>query len=104
LLQLLETADESAKDVGGLDAKLNRKRHLEAKNLTVEESLIRRSIDNGDNVGAMKRNLSVFSDHSRVNNDQIRANLSKVFTLICANLSEVFTLISADLVEGIPFN
>jgi len=57
---------------------------------------MRRSIDN---VGATNRNLSVFSDHSRVNNDQIKDNLSKVFTLISANLNEVFTLVSANLSE-----
>jgi len=90
LLQLLETADQSTKDVGGLNAKLNRKRYKEAKNSIVQESFIRRSMDN---VGSMDHNLSVFGDHSRTNKDEMSANLGEVSTLICENL-----------VEGIPFN
>jgi len=82
LLQVLETAYESTKDVGGQNAKLNRKRYKEAKNSTVQESFIRRSTD-----------LRSFGDHSRANKDEMSANLGEVSTLICENL-----------VKGIPFN
>jgi len=74
LLQLLETADESTKDVGGLNSKLNRKRYKGAKNSTVQESFIRRSMDN---MGAMDNNLSVFGDNSRTNKDEMSANLGE---------------------------
>jgi len=74
LLQLLETADESTKDVGGLHAKLDRKRHVEAKNTTVQELFMRRFTEN---VGAMDHNLCVFGDHSRATNAEISADLGE---------------------------
>ena len=74
LLQLLETAEASTKDVRGLHAKLERKRDVETKNVTLQQSFLQRYTDS---IGAMDGSLSEFAAHNRANSAEISTNLSE---------------------------